>query len=96
MASFTNHSLFYTETLGAPIRVAQVVGLTSTAFLAGKTFAASFGTTPALLHAPAPLLAKQWKELFDADKLVNPVLSVLGLGVFGWFAYRGMLATSPA
>ncbi|TKA78213.1 hypothetical protein B0A55_03771 [Friedmanniomyces simplex] len=88
MAALTNKGLFYTEELGTTIRIAQVLGLTSTAFLAGKTFAASFAAVPALLHAPAPLLAKQWKTLFDADKLVNPVVSAIGLGVFSFFAYR--------
>lgn len=90
MATLTSQGAFYTAELGAPIRVAQVLGLTSTAFLAGKTFAASFGAAPALLHAPAPLLAKQWKTLFDADKLINPVVAAIGTGVFGFFAYRGM------
>ncbi|EMD00638.1 hypothetical protein BAUCODRAFT_28981 [Baudoinia panamericana UAMH 10762] len=88
MAAVTNHGLFYTEQLTTPLRVAQVVGLTSATFLAGKTFAQSFGTIPAFLKAPAPLLAKQWKTMYDGDVLIAPATSAIGLGVFGYFAYR--------
>lgn len=35
MATITEHGLFYTQQLGTPLRLAQVIGLTSTAFLAG-------------------------------------------------------------
>jgi len=89
MAALTNKGLFYTEELGSMIRVAQVLGLTSTAFLAGKVFASSFTAVPAMLHAPAPLLAKQFKTVFDSDIYVNSIASVVGTGVFSFFAYRG-------
>ncbi|KAK0260572.1 hypothetical protein B0A54_15041 [Friedmanniomyces endolithicus] len=88
MAALTNKSLFYTEELGSMIRVAQVLGLTSTAFLAGKVFASSFTAVPAMLHAPAPLLAKQFKTVFDSDIYVNSIASVVATGVFSFFAYR--------
>ncbi|KAK0939727.1 hypothetical protein LTR29_008721 [Friedmanniomyces endolithicus] len=88
MATLTNKGLFYTEELGSMIRVAQVLGLTSTAFLAGKVFASSFTAVPAILHAPAPLLAKQFKTVFDSDIYVNSIASVVGTGVFSFFAYR--------
>ncbi len=91
MAALTNRGLFYTEELGSMIRVAQVLGLTSTAFLAGKVFASSFTAVPAILHAPAPLLAKQFKTVFDSDIYVNSIASVVGTGVFWFFAYRGTL-----
>lgn len=96
---------FYTDTLSTPLRIAQVVGLTSTvspllhepdgcqplgqAFLAGKTFTSSFSTVPALLLAPAPLLAKQWKKQFEADKIVAPVVALFSSGIFSYIAYRG-------
>ncbi|KAK4895887.1 hypothetical protein LTR27_006058 [Elasticomyces elasticus] len=87
MAALTNKGLFYTEDLSSTLRVAQVLGLTSTAFLAGKTFAASF-TAPALLLAPGPLLIKQWQKIAEFDKIINPAISAVGLGVFSFFAYR--------
>ncbi|KAK4548624.1 hypothetical protein LTR36_009534 [Oleoguttula mirabilis] len=79
---------FYTEDLHSGIRIAQVVGLTTTAFFAGKTFAKSFSATPALLHAPAPLLAKQWKTMHDSDKALAPAVVAIGTSVFGYLASR--------
>ncbi|KAK3723568.1 hypothetical protein LTR37_001820 [Vermiconidia calcicola] len=86
------------------LRVAQVLGISSTAFLAGEKlqnkqnlrrrpdtdnskgnmFAQSFSTTPALLEAPAPLLAKQWKKMFDSEKYLAPII---GLGSGSLFLY---------
>nr|POF17314.1 hypothetical protein CFP56_65181 [Quercus suber] len=72
MATVTSHSLFYTEQLSTPLRIAQVIGLTSTAFLA----------------APAPLLARQWKTQFSQDKLLAPGIVLVSSSVFGFLAYR--------
>jgi len=87
---------FYTQNLGTGLRAAQVVGLTATSFFAGKTFVTSFATVPALLEAPAPLLAKQWKKLFDADKLLAPAIALFSSGIFGYISYRDQTWTKPA
>ncbi|GIZ40958.1 hypothetical protein CKM354_000427800 [Cercospora kikuchii] len=87
---------FYTDELGTGLRTAQVLGLTASAFLAGKTFSASYSTTPALLLAPAPLLAKQWQTLFTRDKLLAPILSLFSSGTFAYLAYRDQTWTKPA
>ncbi|KAK5125311.1 hypothetical protein LTR85_000420 [Meristemomyces frigidus] len=79
---------FYTEELSSGIRIAQVLGLTTTAFFCGKTFSQSFSTTPALLQAPAPLLAKQWKTMFDSDKMLAPAVVAIGTSVFSYLASR--------
>jgi len=57
----------------------------------------TISVTPALLLAPAPLLAQQWKRMFDADKLLAPIIVTFGTGVFGWIAYLGehTLRTMP-
>lgn len=47
-------------------------------------------TVPALLDAPAPLLAKQWQKVFDTGKVVAPPLSILSSAIFGGLAYRGV------
>ncbi|KAK3669698.1 hypothetical protein LTR78_010450 [Recurvomyces mirabilis] len=96
MSNLMSQGTFYTTDMGTPLRIAQVLGLTTSAFLAGKTFAVSFGTVPALLHAPVPLLAKQIDDVFQADLIINPVLVALGTGVFGYFAYRDPNRGSPA
>ncbi|KAK4552475.1 hypothetical protein LTR86_010318 [Recurvomyces mirabilis] len=91
MSNLLSQGTFYTTELSTSLRIAQVLGLTTSAFLAGKTFAVSFGTVPALLHAPVPLLAKQIDRVFQADLIINPVLVALGTGVFGYFAYRASI-----
>jgi hypothetical protein len=92
MSTLTSQGSFYTTDSGTPFRIAQVVGLTASGFLAGKTFAASFGSVPAFLKAPAPLLAEQITTLLDADKFVNSVAALLSTGIFTVFACRGMSA----
>lgn len=91
------------------IRIAQVVGLTSAAYLAGKAQldahfrsfvdhnpgaigSISWQSVPALLDAPAPLLAKQWKKIFDQGKVVAPPMAAISSAIFGYLAYRGMFA----
>ncbi|KAI7088826.1 hypothetical protein KC356_g2998 [Hortaea werneckii] len=88
MATLTNKGIFYTEELSSGIRAAQVLGLTATAFFCGKTYSQSFSTTPALLQAPAPLLARQWKTMFDSDKALPPAVVALGSGIFTYLASR--------
>ncbi|KAI6798967.1 hypothetical protein KC332_g14462 [Hortaea werneckii] len=88
MATLTNKGMFYTEELSSGIRAAQVLGLMATAFFCGKTYSQSFSTTPALLQAPAPLLARQWKTMFDSDKALSPAVVALGSGIFTYLAAR--------
>ena len=105
-----------TTTLPTGLRIAQVVGLTSTALLAGeraeilqhtsillhhlqtialgKTFAQTVSAIPALLHAPAPLLAKQWKTMFDGDKLLAPIIVLYSSSIFGYLAWRGKVSST--
>nr|OQO20156.1 hypothetical protein B0A51_10802 [Rachicladosporium sp. CCFEE 5018] len=71
-----------------PVRAIKIFGLTATAFLAGKTFNSSYSTTPALLLAPAPLLAKQWKKQFDVDHNLVVGLAFSSVPVLGFLAYR--------
>jgi hypothetical protein len=52
----------------------------------------SWQSVPALLDAPAPLLARQWKKIFDQGKVAAPPMAVLSSAIFGYLAYRGMLA----
>ncbi|KAI5243213.1 DUF1772-domain-containing protein [Aureobasidium subglaciale] len=70
------------------IRVAQVVGLTASAYLAGSLGSFSFMSVPALMDAPAPLLAKQWKKIFDIGKVTLPPLALVSGAIFGYLAYR--------
>jgi hypothetical protein len=42
------------------------------------------------MDAPAPLLAKQWKKIFDSGKVVAPPMAAVSSIIFGYLAYRGM------
>ena len=79
---------FYKEPPSSGLVIAQVIGLTSAAFVCGKTFSQSWTQTPALLMAPAPLLVKQWKKMFDSDKLVAPAVVTVGGAITGFLAYQ--------
>jgi hypothetical protein len=57
--------------------------------LSGSIGGISWQFVPALMDAPAPLLAKQWKKMFDSGKIVAPPLSIISAVIFGGLAYRG-------
>ncbi|KAJ5403319.1 hypothetical protein N7509_003190 [Penicillium cosmopolitanum] len=71
-------------------RVAQAVGISGAAWLAGNIAALSTITTPALIRSqkednpPVGLLAKQWRNLFENGKTKNPPVAV---GVTSAFIY---------
>ena len=46
------------------------------------------------MDAPAPLLAKQWKKLYDIGFKVGPATYLLNSVTFGWLASRGASATT--
>lgn len=76
------------STTPLPIRLAQVLGITSSLFLAGMTTSLSVSTVPRLLESPASLLLRQWGHLYDGGKKTGPPVSlVAGLAYF-FLAYR--------
>lgn len=96
--------LFHTEEIGAPLRVVQVLGLTSTAFYCGIDLNSPITkyhiltktgrlltqslTTPALLLAPAPLLADQWVKITTPDKYLAPLTILFSGGIYTYLSYR--------
>lgn len=41
-----------------------------------------------MLLAPSPLLARQWKTMFDRGKIINPGLSVVSAISYGFLSYK--------
>ena len=96
--------LFHTEEIGAPLRIVQVVGLTSTAFYCGIDLKSSIPkghilthpgrlltqslATPALLLAPAPLLANQWVKITTLDKYLAPLTILFSGSIYIYLSYR--------
>ncbi|KAF2692025.1 hypothetical protein K458DRAFT_354231 [Lentithecium fluviatile CBS 122367] len=56
--------------------VAQAVGITASTYLLGTNASLSFISVPALMMAPAPLAARQWKKVFDTGKAIGIALSI--------------------
>jgi hypothetical protein len=71
-----------------PIRLAQTIGLTTTAAAAGLSFSASAWVVPRILESPSPLLLRQWKHAFEAGKATMPPLSAVCTLCFGYLAYK--------
>jgi hypothetical protein len=49
---------------------------------------------PAILHAPAPLLAKQWRTAWEKAKATLPAATIACTGIFAFLAYREDRSTS--
>ncbi|RDW81574.1 DUF1772 domain-containing protein [Aspergillus mulundensis] len=85
-----------------PVRLAQALGLTGAAYLAGNIFAYSYATIPALQasaakhSAPAPLLAKQWSELYARGKAQNPPIAAITAAAFAYLAWTAHSGKSAA
>jgi hypothetical protein len=71
-----------------PIRVAQVLGLTGTAALAGVVFSFSGLVVPRILESPTPLLLNQWKHAYHVGKARVPPLAGVCASSFLYLAYE--------
>jgi len=48
----------------------------------------SFFLVPSLLLAPSPILARQWQESFDRDKVINPAIALVSAVSYFWLSWR--------
>ncbi|KAF2200729.1 hypothetical protein GQ43DRAFT_441288 [Delitschia confertaspora ATCC 74209] len=70
------------------IRIAQAVGITASAMLAGTNMALSVFAIPAIMQGPAPLAARQWRQIYDLGKKVGPGLAAIGTATLAYVAYQ--------
>lgn len=68
--------------------VTRILGITTSAFLSGFAFSASYYTVPAISIAPLALQFKQWQVVYDLGKLVSPPLSAAGAAAWGYAAWH--------
>ncbi|KAI9664043.1 MAG: hypothetical protein M1821_007534 [Bathelium mastoideum] len=87
-------NLFYHETVPVAARVATAVGLTMAGFIAGQSACTSYQAIPAIMEAPAPLLARQWKKLYDIGFRIGPTAYIGNSVIIGWLASRGKYAAA--
>ncbi|KAK7545379.1 hypothetical protein IWX49DRAFT_566600 [Phyllosticta citricarpa] len=84
------------EPVPVPVRLAQAVGVTVTAFLAGHSASTSYLLTPALLSAPSgALLARQWSTGYRIAHLIGTPLLAGSTALFAWLASREPQGTLP-
>ncbi|TVY18495.1 Anthrone oxygenase [Lachnellula arida] len=68
-------------------RIAQTVGLTTTGLLAGISLSFTLVSVPRLLESPAPLLLKQWTNLYNEGKVTVPPLTIVASTMWAHLAY---------
>jgi hypothetical protein len=83
-----------TENNPIPIRIAQVLGITTSALLAGNTLSLSFFTISRLLESPTPLMLRQWKSMFLAEKVVSPPAATLAALSYFYLSYKSHVSSS--
>jgi hypothetical protein len=70
-----------------PIRLAQTIGITTSALVAGFVASASFTLVPRLLESPTPLLLKQWGNAHKAGRKNAPPFVALSSACYFYLAY---------
>lgn len=70
----------------ALLPTAQVLGITSSAVLAGLIGAMSLVSIPSLAELPAPLAAKVWRRTYEIGVRTAPPLAIGCAGAFGFLA----------
>ncbi|KAF1985202.1 hypothetical protein K402DRAFT_405347 [Aulographum hederae CBS 113979] len=88
-----SQGMFYHERIPASIRVVQALGITMAAFVAGETAATTLAFVPAILDAPAPLAARQWKKTVERGSTGGLIALAAGVS-FGAMAYLEKPSTS--
>ncbi|KAI9884883.1 MAG: hypothetical protein M1823_003324 [Watsoniomyces obsoletus] len=70
------------------IRVAQTLGITTSAILSGAIAWTSYAFVPALLQAPPSTLVQQWQQVYDTGKATAPPTALLVFASWAYVAYR--------
>ncbi|KAF2746634.1 hypothetical protein M011DRAFT_468331 [Sporormia fimetaria CBS 119925] len=77
------------------IRVAQVVGITASAFLFGQNASLSYIATPTVMKAPAGLAAQQWAHAYGIGKKLGPPLAIISSLSTAYVAYHQDIDSLP-
>ncbi len=79
-----------------PIRIAQTLGITVSALLAGNTLSLSFFLIPRLLESPTPLMLRQWKTMYITGRALVPPTTTLATLSYFYLSYNSHTSsTSP-
>ena len=67
--------------------IARILGISSSVFLSGFAFSASYLGMPALALAPISLRLQQWQVIYDLGKLVSPTVAAASTLLWGFTAW---------
>jgi hypothetical protein len=67
--------------------ISRILGISSSVFVSGFAFSASYLGIPALALAPIPLRLQQWQVIYDLGKLVAPTVSFTSSLIWGYTAW---------
>jgi len=76
------------------IRLAQAVGITSSAFAGGAVAGISYFMVPELLKSPTPLLLKQWANCYNTGKKTIPPVAAIASACFFYLATKTPITTA--
>ncbi|KAL8894582.1 MAG: hypothetical protein Q9192_004203 [Flavoplaca navasiana] len=69
------------------LRLAQAVGIMTSAFLSGGVLAVSYGFVPSMSQAPNTLLVREWKTTYGRGVAASPALAIVSTLSFAWLSY---------
>ncbi|KAL8850502.1 MAG: hypothetical protein Q9221_004550 [Calogaya cf. arnoldii] len=69
------------------LRLAQAVGIMTSAFLSGGVLAVSYGFVPSMSQAPNTLLVREWKTTYGRGVAASPALAIVSSLSFAWLSY---------
>ncbi|KAL8797042.1 MAG: hypothetical protein Q9195_000813 [Heterodermia aff. obscurata] len=74
--------------MSLPVQIAQALGITGSAFLAGGILSVSAFAIPAIQLAPEALAARQWKKLYYRGKNSAPYVATTAALALGALSYQ--------
>ncbi|KAL8859092.1 MAG: hypothetical protein Q9178_004355 [Gyalolechia marmorata] len=69
------------------LRLAQIVGIMTSAFLSGGVLAVSYGFVPSMSQAPNTLLVREWKTTYSRGIAASPALAMVSTLSYAWLSY---------
>ncbi|KAL8892706.1 MAG: hypothetical protein Q9205_000182 [Flavoplaca limonia] len=69
------------------LRLAQALGIMTSAFLSGGVLAVSYGFVPSMSQAPNTLLVREWKTTYGRGVAASPALAIVSTLSFAWLSY---------
>ncbi|KAL8731861.1 MAG: hypothetical protein Q9166_003145 [cf. Caloplaca sp. 2 TL-2023] len=69
------------------LRLAQAIGIMTSAFLSGGVLAVSYGFVPSMSQAPNTLLVREWKTTYSRGVAASPALAIVSTLSFAYLSY---------